>query len=177
MSGIRPRIARSIKDEIFDKDAFVENCSTKKAKYHIEFIENSKTEIWIDKHYWDRILLEDRDGIEIKFVEPLVIKSFKHLLYYCLKHKDFSFINHPPPKSRNIRVVLRQLFNNKEPLNVAVEYHFLKLNSYEVTIKTAMSVEQFDLGDGQYLIEFNENESTLYSFRKRQLNEIDKYYE
>lgn len=177
MSEKRPRISKSIKNEILDSEAFIENCSTKRARRKNELVEHIKTEIWIDKHYYDHTLEKERIGIDIEFVEPLVLKSLKHLLYYSLKHKDFSFVNYPPPKSRNIRVVLKQIFANKEPLNVVVEYYFLKLNSYEVTVKTALSVEYFDLGDGQYLIEFNENQSTLYAFRKRQLNEIDKYEE
>ena len=177
MSERRPRISKLIENKIIDKDAFVENCSTKRARLTSELVEDLKTEVWIDKHYYDHTLEKERIGIEIEFVEPLVIKSLRHLLYYSLKYKDFSFVNYPPPKSRNIRVVLKQIFNDKEPLNVAVEYHFLKLNSYEVTVKTALSIEHFDLGDGQYLLEFNENQSTLYAFRKRKLNEIDKYEE
>lgn len=135
----------------------------------------------MDKHYWDRIQFGDdsgeRVGIEVEFVEPLILKSFNHLIYYSLKHKDFTFINHPPPKGRNIRIVLRQIFDDKETLNVVVEYHFLKLNTYEVTVKTAMSIDVFNLADGQYLIEFSNDESVLSTFKKGQIIEVDKYNE
>ena len=181
MGGDRPRMQKPIVIAIIDKDVFTENCATKNAKLHIDFTDTLKTEIWLDKHYWDRLQFGDDDGerigIDIEFVELLIIKSFKHLVYYSLKHKEFLFINHPPPKTRNIRVVLRHKFPDKTTLNVAVEYHFLRLNSYEVTVKTAMSKEDFNLGDGQYAIEFEDEESVLYTFRKNELFEVDSYSE
>ena len=177
MSGQRPRIIKNLGETTFDKDAFTENCSTENARKQIEFTENLKTELWIDKHYWNYITSKEREGIELEFTEPLITKSLKHLLYYSLKLKEFNFVNHPPKQMRNIRVVLRQLFKTKLPLNVTVECHFINLNIFEVTIITAMSVENFKLSDGQYLIEFNDLSSTLYSFKTRQLKEIDSYSE
>lgn len=182
MGGDRPRIPKNTFTEtIVNTGLFTENCASKNAKFHINFTEETKTEFWLDKHYWDRLHFGDNNGerinIDVAFVESLVLKSFKHLVYYSLKHKEFVFINHPPPKSRNIRVVLRQTFSNKPILNVAVEYHFLKLNTYEVTVKTAMSIEGFDLSDGQYAIEFTDNESTLYAFKNKKITGMDTYFE
>lgn len=177
----RKRISANTIETIIDIEAWVENCTSKKVRHHTTFSENFQIEFWYDKHYWDRLHLGDdegeRAGIEFENVEPLVIKSFKHLLYYALKHKELLFVNHPPPKTRNIRVVLRQTFTDKTTLNIVVEYHFVSLNKFEVTIVTAMSIEEFQLGDNQYAIEFNETESTLYRLVNKQVIKVDNYDE
>lgn len=168
-------------ESVVDIDAWLENCSSKKVRHHTTFTENFQVEFWYDKHYWDRLHLGDdngdRVGIEFEFVEPLVVKSISHLIYYSLKHKDFLFVNHPPPKTRNIRVVLRQTFNDKLTLNIAAEFHFISLRKFEVTIVTAMSVDEFDLGDNQYAIEFNEDQSTLVRLVDGKVTKIDDYEE
>lgn len=177
----RKRISKDNSEVIIDVDAWLENCASKKVRHHTTFAENFQIEFWYDKHYWDRLHQGDDDGdrigIEFENVEPLVVKSFKHLMYYSLKHKELLFINHPPPRTRNIRVVLRQTFTDKTILNIAVEYHFVSLNKFEVTIVTAMSIEGFQLGDNQYAIEFNETESTLYRLVNKQVVTVDNYDE
>lgn len=177
----RKRISKDNSEVIIDVDAWLENCASKKVRHHTTFAENFQIEFWYDKHYWDRLHQGDDDGdrvgIEFKNVEPLVVKSFKHLMYYSLKHKELLFVNHPPPRTRNIRVVLRQTFTDKTILNIAVEYHFVSLNKFEVTIVTAMSIEGFQLGDNQYAIEFNETESTLYRLVNKQVVTVDNYDE
>lgn len=177
----RKRISESNAENSFDVAAWIENCASKKVRHHTTFAENFKIEFWYDKHYWDRLHLGDDDGdrvgIEFEYVEPLVVKSFKHLMYYALKNRDLSFVNHPPPRTRNIRVVLRQTYGAKTTLNIVVEYHFLSLNKFEVTIVTAMSNEHFQLGDNQYAIEFSEEQSTLFRLLNKKVVEIDAYEE
>jgi hypothetical protein len=177
----RKRISENNAEVIIDVDAWLENCTSKKVRHHTTFAENFQIEFWYDKHYWDRLHLGDDDGdrvgIEFEYVEPLVIKSFKHLMYYSLKHRDLLFVNHPPPRTRNIRIVLRQTYTDKITLNIAVEYHFVSLNKFEVTIVTAMSIEDFQLGDNQYAIEFNEEESILYRLVNKQVVKVDDYEE
>lgn len=177
----RKRISHDKKETIVDLNAWIENCASKKVKHHTTFTENFHVEFWYDKHYWDRLHLGDdegdRAGIEFEHVEPLLTKSFKHLLYYSLKHKDLLFVNHPPPRTRNIRIVLRQVFPHKTTLNIVVEYHFISLFKFEVTIITAMSIEDFQLGDNQYAIEFNEAESALYRLVNKKIIKVDDYQE
>lgn len=166
---------------IIDVEAWLENCSSKRVRHHTTFTDNFQIEFWYDKHYWDRLYLGDengdRIGIEFEFVEPLVIKSFKYLIYYSLKHKDLLFVNHPPQKTRNTRVVLRETFNDKTTLNIVAEYHFINLNKFEVTIITAMSIDEFELGDNQYAIEFTGEQSTLFRLVNKQIVKVDSYEE
>jgi len=177
----RKRISENNVENIVDVEVWLENCASKKVRHHTTFAENFQIEFWYDKHYWDRLHLGDDDGdrvgIEFEYVEPLVVKSFIHLMYYALKHRDLLFVNHPPPKTRNIRVVLRQTFDEKTTLNIAVEYHFISLNKFEVTIVTAMSNEQFQLGDNQYAIEFSGEQSILFRLVNKQVVKVDDYEE
>lgn len=177
----RKRIIEDKGEIIIDIETWLENCSSNKVRHHTTFTENFQIEFWYDKHYWDRLHLGDDDGhrkgIEFKYVEPLVVKSFKHLMYYSLKHRDLLFVNHPPPRTRNIRIVLRQTFTDKTTLNIVVEYHFINLKKFEVTIVTAMSNDQFKLGDNQYAVEFNEEQSTLIRLVNKQIIKVDDYEE
>jgi hypothetical protein len=182
MGGGRPRIQKStFSTIIIDTEAYVENSSSKNAKLLKVLTEKIETEFWIDKHYSDRDQFGDdngaREGIEIEFVEELVTKSFKHLKYYSLKHKKFSFINHPPQKFHNLRIVLKQIFENELTLNVIVEYHFVELNKYEVTVITAMRKEDFHFSEGQYCMEFVENESFLKFKQQGKVSIVDNYQE
>ena len=177
----RKRILEVNVENILDLEAWLENCTSKKVRHHTTFVENFHVEFWYDKHYWDRLHLGDGDGdrvgIEFENVEPLVVKSFKHLIYYSLKYREFLFVNHPPPKTRNIRIVLRQNSDEKTTLNIVVEYHFISLNKFEVTIVTAMSNEQFQLGDNQYAVEFSEEKSILFRLVNKQVVKVDDYEE
>ncbi|MNR17312.1 hypothetical protein D3C85_1339640 [compost metagenome] len=98
-------------------------------------------------------------------------------MYYSLKHRDLLFVNHPPPRTRNIRVVLRQTFADKATLNIVVEYHFINLKKFEVTIVTAMSNDRFELGDNQYAVELNEQQSSLFRLVNKQIIKVDDYEE
>ncbi len=177
----RKRISNNSIISPIDLNIWLENCTSKKVRHHTTFTENFQIEFWYDKHYWDRLHLGDNDGerigIEFDYVEPLVINSFKHLIYYSQKHRDLLFVNHPPSKPRNIRVVLRQKFENKVTLNIVLEYHFIDFNNFEVTIVTAMSIDDFRLSDNQYAIEFDENDSNLYRLINKKVVKLDFYNE
>ena len=169
-----------IKEAPFDDKAYIANSATENAKKIHVFDETLNIEIWIDKHYQDRVYhgSDDgtkRDGIEYKNIEPLLIKSFKHLLYYSLKHKNFVFINHPPNKVGNIRLVLKELVDTDLFLNVVVEYHFVDLKTIEVTIVTALLVENFNMSEGQFGIEFEGNCSTLIQCKKKNIGTVDNF--
>jgi hypothetical protein len=185
----RPKRKRIVRNEkgtvinktpIFDDKAYIANSATENAKKIHVFDETLNIEIWIDKHYQNRVYhgSDDgtkREGIEYKNIEPLLIKSFKHLLYYSLKHKNFVFINHPPNKVGNIRLVLKELVENDLFLNATVEYHFVDLKTIEVTIVTAMLVEDFYMSEGQFGIEFAGNCSTLIQCKMKKIGIVDTF--
>ncbi|MDO7138282.1 hypothetical protein [Algibacter lectus] len=165
---------------VVDKEVFTKNASSDKAKKVLVFNENLNVEIWIDKHYQNRVYHgsddgSERDGIEYVNIEPVLIKSFKHLLYYSLKHKNFVFVNHPPSRVRNNRLVLKELIEDEVFLNIVVEYHFIDLNTIEITLVTAMKSDNFNMSNGQFGIEFEDNYSKLIQFSKGKLSEIDTY--
>lgn len=173
-------LSTKIQLNIVDDKAFVSNSASEKAKKIHVFDETLNIEIWIDKHYQDRVYHGSndgtkRDGIEYKSIEPLLIKSFKHLLYYSLKHKNFVFINHPPNNLNNIRLVLKELIINELFLNAVVEYHFVDLNTIEVTIVTAMLIENFKMSEGQFGLEFAGNYSTLIQYRNKIIGIVDTF--
>lgn len=169
-----------IEPSVVDPLAFTENASSSNAKKVLVFNEKLNIEIWIDKHYQDRVYSGSddgsiREGIEYERIEPVLIKSFKHVLYYSLKHKNFVFINHPPKKVRNLRLVLKELTEEDSFLNIVVEYHFIDLNTIELTIVTALTNNNFNFSVGQYGIEFEDNHSKLVQFNSGRLSDIDTY--
>jgi hypothetical protein len=169
-----------IKEVPFDDKTYTANSATENAKKIHVFDETLNIEIWIDKHYHDRVYhgSDDgtkRDGIEYKNIEPLLIKSFKHLIYYSLKHKNFVFINHPRNKVGIIRLVLKELIDTCLFLNVVVEYHFVDLKTIEVTIVTALLIENFNMSEGQFGIEFEGNYSTLIQCKSKNIGLVDSF--
>ena len=164
-----------------DDKAYVPNSSSDFAKKIKVYDETLNIEIWIDKHYQNRSYHgsddgSKRNGIEYRNIEPLLIKSFKHLLYYSLKHKYFVFINHPPNKVYNIRLVLKQLVSPDLFLNAVVEYHFVDLKTIEVTIVTALLKDKFIFSEGQFGIEFEDDYSTLLQFKNRKFEQHDTFF-
>lgn len=185
----KPKRKRIVREEnptsniqigIVDHEAYIPNSASVKAKKIHVFDETLNIEIWIDKHYQDRLYHgsddgSKRDGIEYKSIEPLLIKSIKHLLYYSLKHKNFVFINHPPNRVGNIRIILKELVDNDLFLNAAVEFHFVDLKTIEVTIVTAMLIEDFKMSEGQFGIEFEGNCSTLIQNKLKKIGIVDTF--
>ncbi len=157
-------------------DGYGRNAASENAKYLREFTETWNHEFWIDKHYTNRKNFGDasgpREGIEEIAVESLIKKSVPHLFYYSLKH-TFPFINFPPRRNMPYRVVLKELSNTQDTLNVVAEFHFLDTNKYEITVRTAMRVNDFHIQDNQYFLEFSDNESILFLKKNKVLNRID----
>ncbi|RKR10032.1 hypothetical protein C8C83_1698 [Flavobacterium sp. 90] len=155
----RPRIKKEQHEIIIDEAAYVENACTKNAKKISNISENIITEFWIDKHYSIRDQHGDdfgkREGINIEMIEDVIRKSFKILKFFNFKNEKFRFVNFPPKKIRPLRLVLKQVFGIDETLNIIVEYNFIELNLYEVTVVTALRKENFTLSDGQYGIVFD----------------------
>ena len=57
-------------------------------------------------------------------------------------------------------------------LNVVIEAHFLDINRYEITVKTAMSTDDFKMSMGQYCIEIQGDSSILRRKDNKQMVEI-----
>jgi hypothetical protein len=174
--GKRPRkeyqvLVPVVRDEL----AFSKNKCSDNARKIATQIEKIEIDIWLDKHYLGRLQHGDengeRVGIDIESIKNLVIVSIKHLFYYSVKLKNFIFVNHED-ENRFGRIVLQKKDAEGQLLNVVVEYHYISLNQYEVTVKTAMREDNFRLSEGQYLIEIvNDEESEL---KKKEGNRIKK---
>lgn len=132
-------------------------------------------DFWLDKHYYSRDTHGDdngpRNGIEIDSVKDLVSRSLKHLLYYSCRLEKFKFINFDPLPPCNHRVVVKEQVA-EGMLNVAIEVHFINIHRYEVTVKTAMVVDNFLIADGQYCIELQGDCSILYRMVSLKLVEV-----
>ena len=154
---------------------FVKNKSSNRVRKVLEFSENIEIVLCFDQHYYQRLQHGDdkglRDGIDKESVENLVLKSMKFLFLYSANVNGFSFLNHEPLNFRAIRVILKAP-KNGTMLNVAIETHHLTINKYEITVKTAMCVDDFIMSDGQYSIEINEGNSILYKFVRKVNMEI-----
>ena len=60
-------------------------------------------------------------------------------------------------------------------LNAAVEFHFVDLKTIEVTIVTAMLIEDFKMSEGQFGIEFEGNCSTLIQYKLKKIGIVDTF--
>ncbi|PXY39396.1 hypothetical protein DMB65_18095 [Flavobacterium cheongpyeongense] len=179
----RKRISTKQSNEatiVNDVEGYQENCCSPNAKKIGIHSENIIVNFWIDKHYSNRDQYGEDDGakredIGIEYVEKLVQKALPHLIYYSLKHKSFQFVNHPPPKSRGLRVVLKEEFDTDITLNIIAEYHFFDTNTYEVTVITAMRKEDFKISVGQFELIFNSSFSTLNQKNGNNIQYIDTF--
>lgn len=164
-----------------DPSAYTNNKGSKNArKIHTE-IENIEIDVWFDKHYADRAQFGDengrREGIDNETVSKLLKQSLKHLIYYSLKVKNFIFINFGG-NPRAFRIVLKQNYLKGDPLNIVVEFHHMSFNKLEVTVNTAMCIEDFKMSDGQYCIDFDSNgNSQLVKKEQNKLVNISIYEE
>jgi hypothetical protein len=143
---------------------FVSNkCSTRSRK--ILVINHKLTiELWFNKHNYERYVPPDekdkRMGIEPDKVELLVRKSIGHLFWYSSVFRGFNFVNHKVARQSPKRIVLQESIE-RSTLNVVIEVHFLSLNHYEVTVITAMAVDNFKIAAGQFCLEINKEHSFL----------------
>ena len=123
-----------------------------------------------DKHYFDREQHGDENGrranIGSDSVRDLAMESLRHLNQYSLRF-GFRFVNFDTKEGeRNIRVVCKKEIDGCY-LHIVMEVHPCEtIGVFEVTIKTAMCCDQFEIGDGQYLLEiFDEISSEVSKFQ------------
>lgn len=174
----RPRINKAVKGTFAVKPEFKPNCASDNAKFLYKYTE-FEVELWIDKHYENRLIHGDdngkRKGINEKDVQGLIINAFKYLLDIYLRFPRFKFINFfeqgkTPTKER---IVLKNVHDNGI-LNVVVEIHFLDTSKYEVTVITAMEIDDFKIADSQYVISIVENRVVLRRNVNKTLQKIYK---
>lgn len=152
--------------EILDPEAYRDNICSLNAKFITNYDLTFKTNLFKDKHYNSRKDFgEDdgraRNGIDEESVCKLIEITLLHVLHYSMRYG--SIINYPPfhPKT-SARIVLQdKTTDEKDFLNVAVEYHYEDLNSFEVTIWTAMAIENFRYRDPQYIVELYSDKTVL----------------
>lgn len=164
---LRPRIPykpKELPQLVVDELAFMKNKSSNKARKIRTIKEVLNLHVWFDKHYHNRQQFgEDdgvkRDGIEPQIVEDLIIRSIKHLFYYSSTLLTFRFIN--LDEINSIRVNLRDIAYDV-PLNVVTEVHFLDVNEFEITVITAMCIEDFWKKQGRHVLELQGDNSVLY---------------
>ncbi len=153
-------------DALKDPLEFVANkCSKNARKVNTEATE-LKFDIWVDKHLHIRQQLGDkhgkRVGIEPAIVGDLVSRAIGHLIYYSNLAKGFAFLNCNGFHSPAIRVLLKDSCGEDLPLNVLIEAHSGGIGSYEITIITALRINDFNMSEGQYMVEFHADGSTLW---------------
>lgn len=176
--GNRIRIKKIAKAKSDVKPDFEPNCASDNAKLLHKYKE-FEVELWIDKHYLNRLVYGDengkREGISEENVQELIIKAFKYLLDIYLRFPRFNFINfyeHGKTPSKE-RIVFKNIHENGT-LNVVVEIHFLDTSKYELTVITAMEVDNFKIADGQYVISLLQNRVLLKRNVNKNLQEIYK---
>lgn len=177
---MRKRITAELKGEIVnDPLVYTKNKCSDNARMIIQDTETIEFDIWYDKHYHDRQQHGDedgkREGIEPDVVKALIRDVAKHLIFYSIKVKGFSFVNFEQ-SNRPERILVTLKKEKEVSLNVIAEYHYLELSKYEVTVKTAMRKDEFHFSDGQYQIEMEEKGiSTLFRKEKGKIIKIDSY--
>ena len=68
------------------------------------------------------------------------------------------------------------MFEDEVRLNVVVEYHFLNMNSYEVTLITAMRKDDFYFSDGTFQLEIqSDGSSSLYKSERGKVKLISEF--
>ena len=158
---------------IDDPAEFKKNYSSEKARQILSKSCDFHYELWIDQHYQTRQQFGDkngkRDGIEQEVVKSLVIRAFQPLIIYSTLVKEFKFINKgdKPP----VMVVLQEEIDGIM-LNVPIQAHLCHDNKFEITVKTAMRINDFKIQAGQYVIELQAGGSVLKKFHNGQLKDV-----
>lgn len=172
--GKRPRIKVKKETVIVDELEFKPNCCSENARQFYNY-EEIEIELWVDKHCHLRQILGDengkREGIELEVIKDLVIRSFTYLLNLYLKSPNFKFIKYIEDRKRDIRTVLKETIDEKT-LNIVIETHYLKNSKFEITIKTAMVVDNFRISDNQYVLFVKEKEADLKRFANKGFQQI-----
>jgi hypothetical protein len=158
---------------IDDPQEFKQNKCSPKARKICTGSQDFHYELWIDYHCHMRSQPGERD-IEPKIVESLIKRAFKYLLLYSAFTKGFTFINHTKKQSGRI---LLQEEDQDGMLNVPIEVHYLDINNFEITVKTAMRtneyVDPFKKEFGQYILELRDSISYLKKFDNGKVGDID----
>ncbi|WP_158796694.1 hypothetical protein [Pedobacter sp. L105] len=166
--GKRRRITNEIIGEIaaIDSLAFTTNKCSDTARKVFTSAENIEFDIWFNKHYYHRERHGDeygkREGIEPDVVKNLIIAAARHLIFYSIKVRSFSFVNFWA-SMRNQRIILTLKHQKGLNLNIVAEYHYLVLNRYEVTVITAIRKDDFYFAEGEYQIRINMDGSSTLS--------------
>lgn len=153
---------------------FVRNRSSPNARKIIIVKHNLTIELWFDKHYYKRHHEGDnrgkRYGIDPDIVQSLLTRSIEHLIFYSTVCKSFNFANYANPDYIN-RIVLKEE-SNGSTLNIVIEAHSIAVNRFEITVMTAMLVDDFRMPEGQYCIELHQEYSILKKQENGKLSEI-----
>lgn len=181
MGGNRPRRTNELIGEIVKDDplAFTKNRCSDNARMVLTKAEGIEFDIWFDKHYYHRERYGDdngkREGISHDLVQQLIIDAAKHLLFYSIKVKGFSFVNFELA-IRKTRITITQNLKEETKLNIVAEYHYLNLNRYEVTVITALRKDDFHFSDGEYQIEIHiDGTSSLFKMERHNIKMADQY--
>jgi hypothetical protein len=170
MVGNRKKV-EGVEDEL----AFEANRSSPNARKIIKVKPNLIVELWFDKHYYKRHHEGDdsgkREGIDPETVLSLVTRSLEHLFIYGSLCKGFNFVNHETVPEFPHRIVLMEEVD-ASILNVVIEVHYIDYNRFEVTVMTAMVVDNFRMPAGQFCIEIHQEHSVLKKQEKGKLSEV-----
>lgn len=166
----------NIKPVVDDPEAFVKNKVTELAKKVKTFEEPMLCEIWHDKHYCIRYQHGDdngkRDGIDPETVHALVQIAIPYLLLCSATHAGFRFLNHDGSPEKIVKTVIQKP-TAAGMLNVVIWSHMIDPTFFEITIKTAMVIDDFRIDFGQYALEINDNDVILKKMlERRQLTEV-----
>ncbi len=155
---------------IVDPQAFVQNKVTQRARKVKSVNEPMLYEIWHDKHYCDRYQHGDengrRDGIDPDTVHGLLQDAIPYLMLFSASHAGFRFLNHDGNLDETVKTVLQKP-TPAGMLNVVIWSHMIDPTFFEITIKTAMVVEDFRMDFGQYAVEINDKEVILKKMKER----------
>lgn len=149
----------TIEELVHDPEKYGPNsCSDNAKKFH-DHSHNLEVELWLDKHCGYR--QTERYGIELDNLQDLAIDSLKHILYYQLRYPRINLIQYPEYRGRNYRIAVQTTIESGDILNIVVEYHYVDICMYELTIITAMVVNDFKHFDGQYILDIDGESSRL----------------
>lgn len=112
-----------------------------------------------------------REGIDPDRVLALVEKSLKHLIIYSTHVRGFSFTKIDGSAIDPQKTVLQEEIDGMV-LNVVIKAHLIDIHTFEITIITAMCVDDFRIFDGQYVIDIHGNTSTLLRKESKKMLEI-----
>ena len=114
--------------------------------------------------------LEKERGLTDR-VLALVEKSLKHLIIYSTHVRGFSFTKIDGSAIDPQKTVLQEEIDGMV-LNVVIKAHLIDIHTFEITIITAMCVDDFRIFDGQYVIDIHGNTSTLLRKESKKMLEI-----